>query len=320
MKRKKVLGITAAIVTTGTVIALGSIGNYFYNLALNPTTSKAKVFGTPSKESDDEKEKQKKYGKYIYWLLNDSKCKNIFINSFDKLKLHGYLIKNNFHSNKWVILVHGYTCKGLSMSYYAKVYNDYGYNIIVPDLRGHGDSEGNYIGMGWHDRLDILSWINYIIKDNPNSEIILHGVSMGAATVTMASGEKLPTNIKAIVADCGYTSVLDQFGCKLKDLFSLPKFPILNLSSLVSRIRAGYSLRQASSIKQVKKSKTPILFIHGDKDDFVPYHMMEELFNAAKCEKEMLTIKDAAHANCAIVDPKTYWHTVFNFTDKYLKV
>ena len=204
------------------------------------------------------------------------------------------------------------------MSSYAKNYYDMGYNVLIPDLRSHGLSEGDYIGMGWDDRLDIISWINNILEDNADAEIILHGVSMGAATVSMVSGEDLPSNVKAIVADCGYTSVWDEFAYQLDDLFSLPQFPILNVSSLVSKVRAGYFLGTASSLKQVEKSKTPILFIHGDKDDFVPYYMMEELYNATSSEKEMLTIKDAGHAKSSEVDPETYWTTVYNFTNKYI--
>ena len=172
--------------------------------------------------------------------------------------------------------------------------------------------------MGWDDRLDIISWINYILNENPNAEIVLHGVSMGATTVLMTSGEAIPSNVKAIVADCGYTSVWDEFAYQLDDLFSLPEFPILNVSSIVAKIRAGYFLGEASSIDQVKKSKTPILYIHGDQDDFVPYFMMEELYNATSCEKEMLTIKDAEHAKASEVDPETYWTTVNNFINKYI--
>ena len=173
--------------------------------------------------------------------------------------------------------------------------------------------------MGWDDRLDIISWINYILNEDPNAEIVLHGISMGAATVLMTSGEEIPSNVKAIIADCGYTSVWDEFAYQLDDLFSLPEFPILNVSSIVAKIRAGYFLGEASSIEQVKKSKTPILYIHGDQDDFVPYYMMEELYNATNSEKEMLTIKGAEHAKASEVEPETYWTTINNFINKYIK-
>lgn len=315
MRKKKLLGISLGIITIIIVISLGFVGNYFYNLALNPDTPKDIVFGTPEEAEatsgqvlDEDKE----------WLLSKSNHSDEYITSSDNLKLHSYVVKNENPSNKWVVTVHGYTSEGLNMSSYAKKYYDMGYNVLIPDLRSHGLSEGNYIGMGWDDRLDIISWINYILNENPNAEIVLHGVSMGATTVLMTSGEAIPSNVKAIVTDCGYTSVWDEFAYQLDDLFSLPEFPILNVSSIVAKIRAGYFLGEASSIDQVKKSKTPILYIHGDQDDFVPYYMMEELYNATSSEKEMLTIKDAEHAKASEVDPETYWTTVNNFINKYI--
>lgn len=315
MKIKKILGIFLSVIIIIFGISLGFVGNYFYNLALNPNTPKDIVFGTPE---EAEATSGQVLDSDVTWLLNDSNYTDEYITSSDKLKLHSYKVTNQNNSNKWVIAVHGYTSEGINMSTYAKHYYDNGYNILIPDLRAHGLSEGNYIGMGWDDRLDIISWINYILNENPNAEIILHGVSMGASTVLMTSGEEIPSNVKAIVADCGYTSVWDEFAYQLDDLFSLPEFPILNVSSMVAKIRAGYFLGEASSLKQVKNSKTPILYIHGDKDDFVPYYMMEELYNATSSEKEMLTIKGAEHAKASEVDPETYWNTVNNFINKYM--
>lgn len=315
MKIKKILGIFLSVIIIIFGISLGFVGNYFYNLALNPNTPKDIVFGTPE---EAEATSGQVLDSDVTWLLNDSNYTDEYITSSDKLKLHSYKVTNQNNSNKWVIAVHGYTSEGINMSTYAKHYYDNGYNVLIPDLRAHGLSEGNYIGMGWDDRLDIISWINYILNENPNAEIILHGVSMGAATVLMTSGEEIPSNVKAIVSDCGYTSVWDEFAYQLDDLFSLPEFPILNVSSMVAKIRAGYFLGEASSLEQVKNSKTPILYIHGDKDDFVPYYMMEELYNATSSEKEMLTIKGAEHAKASEVDPETYWNTVNNFINKYM--
>ncbi|MDO5780784.1 MAG: alpha/beta hydrolase, partial [Clostridium sp.] len=315
MKKKRLFGICLGIISVIIIISLGLVGNYFYNLALNPNTPKDIVFGTPEEAAATSGQV---LDVDISWLLNDSNYTDEYITSQDGLKLHSYHVKNQSSSNKWVITVHGYTSEGINMSSYAKKYYDNGYNVLIPDLRSHGLSEGDYIGMGWDDRLDIISWINYILNEDPNADIVLHGISMGAATVLMTSGEEIPSNVKVIIADCGYTSVWDEFAYQLDDLFSLPEFPILNVSSIVSKIRAGYFLGEASSIEQVKKSKTPILYIHGDQDDFVPYYMMEELYNATSSEKEMLTIKGAEHAKASEVDPETYWTTVNNFINKYI--
>ena len=315
MNKKKAVLISTGVLGVLSAGALSLIGNYFYNLALNPKSSKEVIFGTPEEASSTSGEV---VNETIQWLLNISNYSDVYIESFDKLKLHGYMILNENSTDNWVITVHGYTGKGLQMSSYAKKFYDMGYNILIPDLRGHGESEGNYIGMGWYDRLDILKWINLIIEGNENSKIIIHGIYMGAATVSMVSGEVLPNNVKAIIADCGYTSVWEQFSHQLKAIYSLPNFPVMNASSLIARFKTGYGLKEASALKQVKKSKTPILFIHGDKDDFVPYRMMDELYNAANCEKEKLTIHGAGHAKSSKVDPDLYWSTIENFINKYI--
>ncbi|MGL5152350.1 MAG: alpha/beta hydrolase [Clostridium sp.] len=314
-KKKIILGIIISILLIVS-IGLGFVGNFFYNLALNPNTSKDMIFGS-------EEEKEGTSGKVeksdIDWLEMDSGYTDEYITAEDGLKLHSYKVVNETPSNTWVISVHGYTSEGIRMSSYAKKFYDMGYNVLIPNLRAHGKSEGDYIGMGWDDRLDIIKWINYILNDNNDANIILHGVSMGAATVSMVSGEELPQNVKGIIADCGYTSVWEQFAYQLDDLFGLPEFPIMHVSSLFGQIRAGYSIKEASALNQVKKSKTPILFIHGDEDDFVPYFMMEELYNATSSEKEMLTIKGAPHAKSSEVNPELYWTTIHNFINKYNK-
>ena len=314
MNKKKKIILTISILLLVVILGVGGlVGNYFYNLALNPFTSKDMIFG------DDDDDTSLEVEADVNWLIKDSNYIDTYITSSDNLKLHAYEVKNENKTDKWAIVVHGYTSEGKLLSSKAKHLYNMGYNVLVPDLRSHGTSEGNYIGMGWHDRLDIIDWINYIVKNNPKSEIALHGTSMGSATVLMVSGEKLPSNVKAIVADCGYTSVYDEFSYQLKQLFNLPAFPIMNFSDVVTHIRAGYCLNDASAINQVKKSTTPILYIHGDKDDFVPYYMMDELYNATNSEKEKLTIEGGEHANSDLVNPKLYWSTANSFLEKYIE-
>lgn len=314
MNKKKKIILTISILLLVVILGVGGlVGNYFYNLALNPFTSKDMIFG------DDDDDTSLEVEADVNWLIKDSNYIDTYITSSDNLKLHAYEVKNENKTDKWAIVVHGYTSEGKLLSSKAKHLYNMGYNVLVPDLRSHGTSEGNYIGMGWHDRLDIIDWINYIVKNNPKSEIALHGTSMGSATVLMVSGENLPSNVKAIVADCGYTSVYDEFSYQLKQLFNLPAFPIMNFLDVVTHIRAGYCLNDASAINQVKKSTTPILYIHGDKDDFVPYYMMDELYNATNSEKEKLTIEGGEHANSDLVNPKLYWSTVNSFLEKYIE-
>lgn len=233
----------------------------------------------------------------------------------DSLRLHGKLFKNP--GTKYALVCHGYTSKAKHMAGFVNKFHSLGYNVLAVDARAHGDSEGTKIGMGWVERFDVIEWIKYIISLEPDAQIILHGVSMGASTVLMASGEELPKNVKAIIADCGYTSEWDEFRQEA-DVLHIPWFPVLNASSVISKVRDGYDFKQASAVEQVKKSHIPTLFIHGSKDELVPYGMLNELYSAANCEKEILTIQGAGHALSSSIAPELYWNTVETFLKKHL--
>lgn len=148
--------------------------------------------------------------------------------SEDGLELVGYYIPANTITTKTVILAHGYSSKGKDMGGFAAFYYDkLGYNVLMPDDRGHGASKGDYIGFGWPDRKDYLLWIRKIVdKVGEEGQIALHGISMGGATVMMISGEALPEQVKVIIEDCGYTSVYDQLAYQLERMYKLPTFPI----------------------------------------------------------------------------------------------
>ena len=199
----------------------------------------------------------------------------------------------------------------------ASVFHSWGFNVLVPDNRAHGESEGKYIGMGWLDRLDVIKWIDYLIATYGNIKIILYGISMGAATVMFSTAENLPNNVKACIEDCGYTSIWDEFKAIYKKSFKLPTFPILNIANITAKIKAGYSFKEGSVLEAVKKSKIPILFIHGEEDKLVPYNMVEKLYDEASCEKEKISVKNAGHTESSTVDSELYWNKVKKFITKY---
>lgn len=290
------------------ILILFYISFRLYNFALNPKSSKEGIFN--SKDNNEPRFQDT-------WIYDYKDKEDVFINSFDNLKLHGYILKTE-NSDKWAITVHGYTNKAESMSAMAYKYHSLGYNILMPDLRGHGKSEGSYVGMGWHDRLDILKWIDLIIKENKDAKILLHGISMGAGTVMMVSGEELPENVKVIIEDCGYTSAKEQLAYNLKTMFKLPSFPILNFCSLITKIKDNYFISEASAIKQLQKAKVPILFIHGDKDKFVPFYMLDKLYNACSSKKDKLIIKDVGHAKSESLKSDLYWNKVEEFIKPYM--
>ncbi|GGG06404.1 alpha/beta hydrolase [Paenibacillus aceti] len=241
--------------------------------------------------------------------------------STDGLRLRAYYLAAPVDSGKTAILAHGYTGNAMGMSSYARMYYErLGYHVLVPDARGHGQSEGSYIGFGWPERKDYLQWIQRAIEvHGQNTQIILHGVSMGGATVMMTSGENLPANVKAVVEDCGYTSVKDELSFQLKRMYRLPRFPLLHTTSLLAKLRAGYFFGEASALRQVKKSQIPTLFIHGADDSFVPTDMVHSVYEHSPVEKELYIVPGAGHAEAYQADPEKYEHVVTQFIERFVK-
>ncbi len=319
-RTKWIIGILATL-TVLFFVAGFFAGNYFYELALNPNSDKGVVMSASHNEIDYDREetpeKIKEKEDLANWI-ETSVFDDVYIQSNDNLKLHGSMVQKEEATNRWAIVFHGYASQGMHMVTSAKRFADMGYNILLPDARGLGESEGHYIGMGWHERKDALRWIDMILDQDSEAEIVLYGVSMGGATVMMISGEDLPSNVKAIVEDCGYSSIWGEFAYQLEAVFNLPTFPVMNFASAVTKIRAGYTLEEGSAVKQVAKSVTPIMFIHGDNDTFVPSHMVHEVYDAATCPKEKYVVEGAGHGMAAGIAGEEYWVKVESFINQYL--
>ncbi|SHN82928.1 alpha/beta hydrolase [Desulfitobacterium chlororespirans] len=242
------------------------------------------------------------------------------VTSGDELKLMGYYLPARIPTTRTVILAHGYSSQALEMGEFARFYGEkLGYNVLLPDARGHGISEGSYTGFGWPDRLDYLLWIQEITdKVGPDAQITLHGLSMGGATVMMVSGENLPEQVKVIVEDSGYTSVRDELAYQLKRLYNLPAFPLLPAVSLLTEIKAGYSFSEASSLKQLEKNHTPMLFIHGALDDFVPVEMALQLYEACQAEKKLYLAENSSHGMAFYTDRSAYEAIVEDFISLFM--
>ncbi|GEK34257.1 alpha/beta hydrolase [Kurthia sibirica] len=313
-------GWISGIILVVLITAYFLIGNFFYNLALNPHTDKDFM-----ENNDNLKQSEFISKEAIQKLESDDKvfelkhpATEIFITSKDDLKLQALKYTQEKQSHKWMIGAHGYGGENIFMTRWNRHFYAKDYNIIVPNLRGHGSSEGDYIGMGWDDRKDIVQWIDLVVKEDPQAEIVLFGLSMGAATMMMTSGEDLPANVKVIVEDCGYTSAADVFTYQLDQLYGLPPFPVINAANTMAQIKAGYSIKEASALQQLKKNKTPILFIHGDADTFVPYKMVDTLYDATTVEKEKLIIKHAGHGEANEMNSALYWSSIWKFVDRYM--
>ncbi len=241
------------------------------------------------------------------------------------------------------VLVHGYHDCAMRMIQLGYVYHHLlGYNILLPDLHAHGQSEGDAVQMGWKDRLDILRWTaiadslfraynQWKISDSvvlarrtmhpetSSTRMVVHGVSMGAATTMSLSGEATPSYIRGFVEDCGYTSVWDEFSYELKEQFSLPSFPLMWSTSMLCDLRYGWSFGEASPLRQVAKCRKPMLFIHGMDDHYVPTRMVYPLYEAKRGEKMLYLAPGSQHAVSYRDHRKEYVAYVRAFCKKYVE-
>ncbi len=220
--------------------------------------------------------------------------------------------------SKWVILLHGYSRTRAKVYNYGRFYAEHGYSLIMPDMRGHGSSGGNHVGMGVLDRRDVPCWVEFILSRRPDAQIVIHGVSMGAAAAMMTAGEELPSNVRAIVEDCGYTSVEDIFTDVMWDQGHVPAFPLLHTADMWARLCAGYGFGEVTSLDCVARTDIPILFIHGDSDGFVHSDMVYELYGACGSEKDLLIAKGASHGQAMYIDPDGYFDKVFEFVGRFV--
>lgn len=221
-------------------------------------------------------------------------------------------------ANGTAIVVHGYGDNHFVFLYLVRMYrDDLNYNVLFPDLQYHGYSEGDAIQMGWFDRFDVEKWAEVAHNIFKDDFMVIHGVSMGAATTMMMSGDPQPDYVKAFVEDCGYSSVWDQLKSNLKESFHLPPFPVLTSANIVCKNRYGWSFKEASSVKQLAKCDRPMLFIHGDADDFVPFSHLQKNYDAkVNGYKEMWVAPGAVHANSFAKYPQEYKQHVADFLEK----
>lgn len=315
MKQKTKFGLLGlAAVGAGAAGSLAAVGNYLYNQSM-----------VPKKRDPQLLEPNRTQAEGRLWARQGDGFRTTSLRSTDGLQLWAAVLPAP-GSHRWVICMHGYHDTHESMGAFARRYWEQGWNVILPDQRGHGSSEGDYVGWGYDERLDLVSWINYAVRRDPGAEIVLHGVSMGAATVLMATGGPLPKQVKAAISDCSYTTVeAEMRHVVLNGIKKLPNLPVpvpvTTLFSLLRRTvlrRKGFDLRSAAPVKAVAHSGTPTLFIHGTEDTLVPDYMMSKLYQAASCPKAFLWMPEAEHALALGTDPEMYWHTVDTFLEEYL--
>ncbi len=246
---------------------------------------------------------------------------DLSLQSIDNLEMKGWLLENK-NSKKFVIFVHGYGGTGLNefshmLPFY---YDEMGFNCLYPDHVAHGRSEGKYIGFGTFDSKNILLWANYLIERfGEDIEIVLHGMSMGAATVMIANESDPPVQVKAVIEDCGFTCAHDQIADTAKHTLGFDSPHLVNTASWLCSKFAGYKFKDSDPLGNMDKAKNPILFIHGEGDTFVPFDFGKQLYEACRVEKDYLWVPGAIHTFCYIDAKEEYEKKVKSFLTKHLE-
>ncbi|MCF0118125.1 MAG: alpha/beta hydrolase [Bacilli bacterium] len=250
------------------------------------------------------------------WYSNQQ-IEELKIKSKDKLILKGYFQDN--HSNKLLVCLHGYRGRYYSNTTQSQIFFEHGYDVLLPNNRAHDTSEGKFFSMGPKEIDDVIRWIDLMIKRNPNYEIVLMGISMGAHIAMMLGGEKLPSNIKCIIEDCGYSNLKDQLNYELVKIKAPCKGFILFAANLYCRLFHGFSLKH-NTATAFSNLTLPILLIHGDKDTYVKFENLK--LNADSVPnniyKEVVTFEGADH-NRSKDQLEKYTETIINFVNKFIK-
>lgn len=316
MKRKNL--ITSIALGAATLAATAAVGYYAMSEHLFNKMIKRKqrydAFGNPEDNEDliyfgDLEEE-------IAAWQEATERENVYVVSQDDIELAGEWYHPEEDDRRWVIIARSNDLNHLALRNVAMAFHDEGYHALIVDCRGYGNSDGQYVGMGWQDRLDIQAWIDFILEQDPEALIALYGVSMSASAVVIASGEPLPQNVRCVIEDSGFTSAYEFLSEQIRDEYGFRASFIMEGLDTITRLRAKYSLKSASSIRQLRKSDLPTLFIHGEEDEFIPLDHVFRMYHALSAEKELYTVPYAGHGE-AMFSPR-YFERIMRFCSLHM--
>lgn len=292
-------------------------GAYFFNVAMVPSHKSFVSDPNQALKKSDPLYHQKRWfkiAKKLTWHITSAS---------GNYRLVADYIPAAQPSKKSVLIAHGFMQNKESMGAYAYLFHQLGYNVLMPDARAHGQSQGKYIGYGWPERFDERKWINRLIQKNgQKSQIVMFGVSMGGATTMMTSGIKLPSQVKAFIEDCGYTSLQAELDYEAGNLYHIPngvRQPIEWALSGINRMKNGFFTQSASSVASLQHNHRPMLFIHGAEDTFVPTKMVYQNYAATKGPKQLWVVPKAKHASSYDTAQKAYQSHIAKFLNQYVK-
>lgn len=274
---------------------------------------------------DDKKVSKENFDKFTQMLadtkqwLAEHGAQDVYITSHDGLRLHALWVPVK-QSRGTVVLAHGYrSSKYFDFSSILRVYHKLGMNILLPDQRCHGKSEGKYITFGVKESRDMQDWVTYHNANLGRHPVILCGLSMGASTMMYLADKILPDNVKGIIVDCGFTSPAAIISRVFTNTVHLPAIPAIWAAELFARVFGGFSLYQKDSRKALAQSRLPILMVHGMADDFVPAYMSQQGYDACTSEKTLFLVENAGHGTSYLEQPEQYDQHVIAFLNKYLE-
>ncbi len=268
--------------------------------------------------------KKTSYAKYYDYIVNshawliDHKAQDVWVNSGDGLMLHGLWVPAE-NPRGTVLFAHGYRSTPLvDFSNAMDFYNQLGMNLLIPDQRSHGKSQGKYITFGVKESQDMQVRIEYHNQEFGNQSIVLDGLSMGASTMLYLADKQLPENVKGIIADCGFTSPKEIISCVFRSVTHLPAVPSIWLADLFARLFAKISLYECDTRKSLANSRLPVLIVHGTGDDFVPCEMSKQGYSSCNSPKQLLLVEGAPHGCSFLRDKERYCKLVCEFLDNYI--
>lgn len=261
---------------------------------------------------------EKEYEDGKAWC-KEQKLKDCFITSVDGLVLHAYYLPA-INAKRFVILCHGYKGSGFGdFANTARFLHENNCNLLFIDQRCCGMSEGEYITFGAKEQHDIKRWVYYIAHRNQKHlPIYLYGESMGAASVLMASGGRLPSDVKGLIADCGFSSMRNQLNNMAENWFHIKWNGLMLLRlDIFCTMFAGFRMKQASTTKALFKNELPILFFHGEKDTYVDVKNSIYNYDICQAPKELVIISEARHLCSPYENPRLYRKKLLQFFEKY---
>ena len=309
-----VLGIVLIAGIVITIIANKFITAFFMpkTKAWNAVPWKKKSTPKTDREKEIQECKDSTRKKAQEWR-DSSTVQDLWVNSREGYRLHGFFYHAKKESHKYALCIHGYRGNTANIAPYGLHYAEMGFNVILTENRCIGQSESKFLSMGWNEKYDALAWLNCITEMDKDAQIILHGESMGAAIVLMTLGEAVPENLKCAISDSAFDTAWNQFKHLGKHKMHKKTNMGLYIWKIFIRLRLGFSLKKVSCIKQLKKARTPVLLIHGGADTLVPPTMLKPIYNSISSPKDWFIFPEAKHCHSIFAHPQTYWEKIHEF-------